>query len=78
MLLKGSIHIFLSYFEALGIVKEFKYGGDVKLWWKGSKQKLLNNLRLLNDDNEALVLANFAEETNEEVNIYVQHVPSQH
>ena len=47
----GEIHVvkgidpdFCSYFETLGIVKEFKYEGDVKLWWKGSKQKLLNNL----------------------------------
>jgi len=78
---KGEIHVvkgidpyFLSYFETLGVVKEFKYDGDVKLWWKGSKQKLLNNMRLLNDDKEALVLTNFVYETNEEVDIYVQHV----
>ncbi|QCE11831.1 Trimeric LpxA-like [Vigna unguiculata] len=59
--------------------KGFKYvgGGDVKLWWKGSKEKLLNNLRMLDDDKEAMALANFAEETKEEVDIYVQHVPSQ-
>jgi len=80
----GEIHVvkgidpdFWSYFEALGIVKEFKFGGDVKLWWKGSKEKLLNNLRILNDDKEAMALANFVEETKEEVDIYVQHVPSQ-
>jgi len=80
----GEIHVvkgidldFWSYFEALGIVKEFKYRGDVKLWWKGSKEKLLNNLRMLNGDKEAMTLANFTEETKEEVDIYVQHVPSQ-
>ena len=72
----GEIHVvkgidpdFWSYFEALGIVKEFKYGDDVKLWWKGSKEKLLNNLQMLNDDKEAMALANFAEETKEEVDI---------
>ena len=80
----GEIHVvkgidldFWLFFEALGIVKEFKYGGDVKLWWKGSKKSLLNNLRLLSDDKEVIVLANFAEESKEEVHIYVQHVPSQ-
>ena len=80
----GEIHVvkgidpnFWSFFEALGIVKEFKYGGEVKLWWKGSKQSLLNNLRLLSDDKEAIELANFAEKSKEEVDIYVQHVPSQ-
>jgi len=67
----------LSFFEALGIVKDFKYIRDVKLWWKGSKQKLLNNLRLLSDDKEALVLAKYAEDRNEEVDIFVQHVPCQ-
>jgi len=80
----GEIHVvkgidpdFWSYFEALGILKEFKYAGDVKLWWKGSKEKLLNNLRTLNDDKDAMALAFFAEETKQEVDIYVQHVPSQ-
>ena len=79
----GEIHVVKGidpdiwlFFEALGIVKEFKYGGDVKLWWKGSKQSLLNNLRLLSDDKEAIELANFAEESKEEVDICVQHVPS--
>jgi len=74
---KGIDPDFLSFFEALGILKEFKYAGDVKLWWKGSKQKLLNNLRLLSDDKEALALAKYAEDRNEEVDIYVQHVPCQ-
>jgi len=32
---------------------------------------------MLNDDKEAMALANFAKETKEEVDIYVQHVPSQ-
>ena len=80
----GEIHVvkgidpdFWSFFEALGIVKDFKYAGDVKLWWKGSKEKLLNNLRLLSDDKEALALAKYAEERNEEVDIYVQHIPFQ-
>jgi len=58
-------------------VKEFKYGGDVKLWWKGSKQSLLNNLRLLSDDKEAIELTKFVEESKEKVDIYVQYVPSQ-
>jgi len=80
----GEIHVvkgidpdFLSFFEALGIVKDFKYAGHVKLWWKGSKEKLLNNLRLLSDDKEALALAKYAEDRNEEVDIYVQHIPCQ-
>jgi len=41
---RGEIHVvkgidpdFCSFFEALGILKEFKYVGDVKLWWKGPK-----------------------------------------
>jgi len=65
---RGEIHVvkgidpdFWSFFEALGILKEFKYAGDVKLWLKGSKQKLLNNLRLLSDDKGALALAKYAE-----------------
>ncbi|KAG2380905.1 uncharacterized protein HKW66_Vig0202780 [Vigna angularis] len=66
-----------SYFEAVGIVKKFKYDADFKLWWKGSKQKLMNNLRILSDDKEALYLANYAEENKEEVEIYVQHVRSE-
>jgi len=37
----------------------------------------LNNLRLLSDDKEALALAKYAEDRNEEVDIYVQHIPSQ-
>jgi len=80
----GEIHVvkgidpdFWSYFKALSILKEFKYARDVKLWWKGSKQKLLNNLRLLSDDKEALALAKYVEDKNEEVDIYVQHVPCQ-
>jgi len=52
----------LVIFEALGIVKEFKYGCDVKLRWKSSKQSLYNNLRLLSDDKEAIKLANFVKE----------------
>ncbi|KAG2384779.1 uncharacterized protein HKW66_Vig0118710 [Vigna angularis] len=66
-----------SYFEAVGIVKEFKYDADFKLWWKGSKQKLMNNLKIPSDDKEALYLANYAEENKEEVEIYVQHVRSE-
>jgi len=66
---------FLSFFEALGILNEFKYARDVRLWWKGSKETLLNNLRLLSDDMEALTFAKYAEDRNEEVDIYVQHVP---
>jgi len=80
----GEIHVvsgidpdFWSFFEALGIVKEFKYAGDVRLWWKGLKETLLNNLRLLSDDKEALALAKYAEDRNEEVDIYVQHIPCQ-
>ncbi|XP_052734739.1 uncharacterized protein LOC128197343 [Vigna angularis] len=81
----GEIHVIKgidpdrwSYFEAVGYVKEFKYDAEFKLWWKGAKQKAMNNLRLLSDDKEALFLANYAEANNDEVEIYVQHVqPSQ-
>ncbi|QCD84286.1 hypothetical protein DEO72_LG2g4638 [Vigna unguiculata] len=81
----GEIHVvkginpdFWSFFEALGILKEFKYGGDVKLFWEGSKESLLSNLRLLSDYKEAIALANFAGESKDEVDIYVQHVPNHH
>ncbi|KAG2404177.1 UDP-glucosyl transferase [Vigna angularis] len=67
-----------SYFEAVGFVREFKYDVEFKLWWKGAKQKAMNNLRILSDDREALFLANYAEANNDEVEIYVQHLqPSQ-
>jgi len=73
----GEIHVvkrinpdFWSFFEALGIVEEFKDVGDVKLWWKGSKHKLLNNLRLLSVDKEALALSKYVEDRNKEVYIY--------
>jgi len=65
-----------SYFEALGIVKEFKYGGEVRLWWKGSSESLYNSLRLLSDDREALNLAKYADDNEEEVELYVEHLPS--
>ncbi|XP_017438358.1 uncharacterized protein LOC108344423 [Vigna angularis] len=55
-----------SYFEAVGFVRKFKYDADFKLWWKESKQKAMNNLRILKDDSEAMLLANYAEENNDE------------
>ncbi|WVY93826.1 hypothetical protein V8G54_032914 [Vigna mungo] len=67
-----------SYFEALGIIKEqFKYAADFKLWWKGSREIMMNNVRLLSDDRDAMNLAKYAEETEDIVEIYVQHVPSE-
>ncbi|XP_022631481.1 uncharacterized protein LOC106780710 isoform X2 [Vigna radiata var. radiata] len=67
-----------SFFEAVGLVSEFKYDGEFKLWWKGSKEKEMNNLRPLTDDREAILLSNYAEANKEEVEIYVQHLhPSQ-
>ncbi|KOM52283.1 hypothetical protein LR48_Vigan09g094200 [Vigna angularis] len=80
----GEIHVIRgidpdmwSYFEAVGFVREFKYCGEFKLWWKGSKQKAMNNLRPLTDDREAILLA-YAKANKEEVEIYVQHgQPSQ-
>ena len=81
---RGEIHVvkgidpdFWSFLEILGIPKEFKYAIDVKLWWKGLKQNLLSNIKLLSDDKEALALAKYAEDRNKEVNIYVQYVPCQ-
>ncbi|WVZ23674.1 hypothetical protein V8G54_002218 [Vigna mungo] len=80
----GEVHVVVgidpdrwSYFEAVDIVKEFKYDGDFKLWWKGSKEIMMNNLRLLSDDREAMNLSNYAEGTGDMVEIYVQHVPSE-
>lgn len=41
---EGEIHLIKgidpnrwSYFETMEIVKDFKYDGDFKLWWEGSK-----------------------------------------
>ncbi|XP_014506454.1 uncharacterized protein LOC106766222 [Vigna radiata var. radiata] len=81
----GEIHVIRgidpdmwSYFEAMEFVREFKYDGEFKLWWKGSKEKAMNNLRPLTDDREAILLSNYAEANKEEVEIYVQHgQPSQ-
>ncbi|WVZ11944.1 hypothetical protein V8G54_016474 [Vigna mungo] len=80
----GEVHVVVgldpdrwSYFEAVGIVKEFKYDGDFKLWWKGSREIMMNNLRLLSDDKEAMNLSKYAEGTGDMVEIYVQHVPSE-
>ncbi|XP_047175268.1 uncharacterized protein LOC124842755 [Vigna umbellata] len=81
---RGEIHVIKgidpnrwSYFEAVRFVKEFKYDIEFKLWWKGLKQKLMSNLRILSNDSEAMLLANYAEENNDVVEIYVQHVPSE-
>ena len=38
---------------------------------------MLNNLRLLSDDKEALTLVKYVEDRNEKVDIYVQHIPCQ-
>ncbi|WVY98174.1 hypothetical protein V8G54_030325 [Vigna mungo] len=80
----GEIHVIKgidsdrwSYFEAIGIVKDFKYDADFKLWWKGSKQRMMNNIILLSNDMEEMYLANYAEETKEEIDMYVEHVPSE-
>ncbi|KAG2403230.1 uncharacterized protein HKW66_Vig0185160 [Vigna angularis] len=79
---EGEIHVIKgidpnrwSYFEAMGFVREFKYDAEFKLWWNESKQKAMNNLRILSDDSEAMLLANYAKAENDEVEIYVQ--PSQ-
>ncbi|WVZ24109.1 hypothetical protein V8G54_002653 [Vigna mungo] len=80
----GEVHVVVgldpdrwSYFEAVDIVKEFKYDGDFKLWWKGSREIMMNNLRLLSDDREAMNLSKYAEGTGDMVEMYVQHVPSE-
>ncbi|WVZ03118.1 hypothetical protein V8G54_023924 [Vigna mungo] len=80
----GEVHVIVgvdpdrwSYFGAVGIIKEFKYDADFKLWWKGSREILMNNVRLLSNDREAMNLAKYAEETEDMVEIYVQHVPSE-
>lgn len=63
--------------EALGRVKEFKYDGNVKLWCKVSKQTLLNNMRILSNDREALYLAKYAKVNDKEIEIYVKHISSE-
>ncbi|WVY95591.1 hypothetical protein V8G54_027742 [Vigna mungo] len=63
--------------ESESMLPDFKYDGDFKLWWKKSKQRLLNNLKILSDDRESLYLANYAKANDEEVEIYVEQVPSE-
>ena len=66
-----------SYFKALGILKkDFKYDGELYMWWKPKKGRMDRDLRPLCDDRHALELAEYAENKNEEVEIYVEHVVS--
>ena len=66
-----------SYFEALGILKkDFKYDGELYMWWKPKKGRMDRDLRPLCDDRHALELAEYAENKNEEVEIYVEPVVS--
>jgi len=50
--------------------------GEVKLWWKPSKKidNMDKILKPLNLDSHAMELAMYAENTKEEVNIYVDHI----
>ena len=66
-----------SYFEALGILKkDFKYDGELYMWWKPKKGRMDRDLRPLCEDKHALELAKYAENINEEVEIYVDHLVS--
>jgi len=66
-----------SYFEALGILKkDFKYDGELYMWWKPKKGRMDRDLRPLCEDRHALELAEYAENINEEVEIYVDHLVS--
>jgi len=49
-----------SYSKALGIVREFKYDGEVKVWWKPKKGRMDKDLRQMSVDMDALELANYA------------------
>ena len=62
-----------SYFEAVNIVKEFKYVGEFKLWWKPNKGSIDKDLQLLVLDKDAIELATYAEQSRDEVDIYVEH-----
>ena len=62
-----------SYFEAVNIVKEFKYVGEFKLWWKPIKGSINRDLKLLVLDKDAMELATYAEQSKDEVDIYVEH-----
>lgn len=48
-----------SYFDALGIMREFKYDGDFNLWWKPKKDRMDGDLRELTINREALELDNY-------------------
>ncbi|CAJ1962087.1 unnamed protein product [Sphenostylis stenocarpa] len=63
-----------SYFKVVGIVNEFKYVGQFKLWWKSSTRTLDKDLKLFSLDKDAIELANYAEESKDEPNIYVEHI----
>jgi len=65
-----------SYFEVVGIIRDFKYVGDFKLWWKPSKGSLDTNLRVFSVDRDAMELANYDEENREAIHIYVKHIVS--
>lgn len=49
-----------SYFEAIGLVREFGYSENVKLWWKPKGVSFEGNLKELLTDSDALELANYA------------------
>ncbi|KAJ1419512.1 hypothetical protein SESBI_15071 [Sesbania bispinosa] len=63
-----------SYFEALSIVKELRYVGGVKLWWRVGKCEGKYEYRSITWDNHALEMANYAIDHNCEVNLVVEHV----
>ena len=49
-----------SYFEAVNIVKKFKYVGQFKIWWKPSKGSINKDLKLLVLDKDVMELATYA------------------
>jgi len=63
-----------SYFEVVGTAREFKYVGEFKLWWKPSKGTMDRDLKLLILDKDAIELANYAKQSRNKINIYVEHI----
>lgn len=65
-----------SYFEALGLLKDFGYVENVKMWWKPEGTSFAGNLKPLVVDSDALELGNHALKHKCEVEIYVEHMVS--
>lgn len=47
------------HFEAVNIIKKFKYVGQFTLWWKPSNKNMVRDLKLFILDKDAIELVNF-------------------